>query len=433
MKQVIYGHVDCNNFFVSCERLFRPELEGRPVVVLSSNDGCAVSRSNEAKALGIPMGAPAFKYKDLFKRHGVTAFSANFELYGDISRRVTDVLTTITPNIEVYSVDESFLELSTLPISNYEVWGRAVRQAILQWVGIPVSIGIASSKTLAKAATHLAKTQPEHGGVYAFSDRTDRNDLAKITIGDVWGVGWRLAPRLRAEAIFTAAQLAAMRPQRAQQLMGITGRQLVAELNGVSCHRLQLFDKPNQMISRTRTFGQDVYDYNTLEAAIANFTTQAAFRLRRSHQLTRRAHLFLATNRHKPNYQYLSTEVHFPVPTADTGELIQCMVNALGELLQHNSLNYYRAGVTLHDFVPDSFVQTDLLGALDPAKHTETTARMAAIDTINEKFGKGSVHFAVQDLGDTWEPRRQRRSPRYVSKWTELPAIRPTLSFGSEV
>lgn len=425
MKQVIYGHVDCNNFFVSCERLFRPELEGKPVVVLSSNDGCAVSRSSEAKALGIPMGAPAFKYKDLFRQHHVTAFSANFELYGDISRRVTDVLTTITPNIEVYSVDESFLDLSALPISNYEVWGRAVRQAILQWVGVPVSIGIASSKTLAKAATHLAKTQPQHGGVYAFQDRPTREDLTKIAIGDVWGIGWRLAPRMRAEAIFTAADLAALRPQRAQQLMGVNGRQIVAELNGTSCHRLQLYDKPSQMISRTRTFGQDVYDHATLEAAIANFTTQAAFRLRRSRQLSRRAHLFLATNRHKPNYQYISTEVYFPVPTADTGELIQYMVNALGELLRDNHLNYYRAGVTLHDFIPADALQTDLWGALNPFKHDEAIARMAAIDTINEKFGKGRVHFAVQDLGNKWEPRQQLRSPRYVSKWTELPLIKP--------
>lgn len=425
MKQVVYGHVDCNNFFVSCERLFRPELEGKPVVVLSSNDGCAVSRSNEAKVLGIPMGAPAFKYKDLFRQHHVTAFSANFELYGDISRRVTDVLTTITPNIEVYSVDESFLDLSALPISNYEVWGRAVRQAILQWVGIPVSIGIASSKTLAKAATHLAKTQPEHGGVYAFADRPHRDDLDKIAIQDVWGVGWRLAPRLRAEAVFTAAQLAALRPQHAQQLMGIHGRQLVAELNGVRCHGLQLFDKPNQMISRTRTFGQDIYDHSTLEAAIANFTTQAAFRLRRSGQLTRRAHLFLATNRHKPNFQYVSTEVHFPAPTADTGELIRRMTDALQELLQAHHLNYYRAGVTLHDFVPENALQTDLLGIVNPSHHDVSTARMAAIDSINEKFGKGRVRFAAQDLGHTWEPRRQLRSPRYVSNWSELPLIRP--------
>lgn len=425
MKQIIYGHVDCNNFFVSCERLFRPELEGRPVVVLSSNDGCAVSRSNEAKALGIPMGAPAFKYKDLFRQHGVTAFSANFELYADISRRVTDVLTTITPNIEVYSVDESFLDLSALPISNYEVWGRAVRQAILQWVGIPVSIGIASSKTLAKAATHLAKTQSEHGGVYAFPDRPDRSDLNKIAIQDVWGIGWRLAPRLRAEAVFTAAQLATMRPQRAQQLMGITGRQLVTELNGTACHYLQTSDKPAQMISRTRTFGQDVRDPSTLEAAIANFATQAAFRLRRNNQLAHRARLFLSTNRHKPNFQYVYRELYFRQPTADTGRIIEELVAVLQEILSEVSLNFYRAGVILHELVPNTALQTDLLGEVQPQQHDEADARMAAIDAINEKFGKGHVRYASQELGHKWEPRRQLRSPRYVSKWTELPLIKP--------
>lgn len=425
MKQPIYALVDCNNFFVSCERLFRPELEGKPVVVLSSNDGCAVARSNEAKALGIPMGAPAFKYRQLFQQHRVVSFSANFELYGDISRRVTDVLTTVTPNIEIYSVDESFLDLSELPISNYEVWGKAVKAAIWKWVGIPVSIGIGPSKTLAKAATHLAKKDPAYGGAYSFVDHPfARTDLAKIPIGDVWGVGWRLAPKLRAESVFTAADLAALRPQRAQQLMGIHGRQLVAELNGTACHQLQLQSKPAQSIARTRTFGKDTNHFGSLEAAISSFATQAAFRLRRSGQVTHRASLFLTTSRHKPNYQYWSTEVAYPTPTADTGQLISTLITALGELYDPTHA-YHRAGVMLYDFTPDTALQTDLFSMVVPWKWEGGKRRMEAMDELNEKFGKRTVHFASEDLGRGWEPKHQLRSPRYVSNWAELPHITP--------
>ena len=192
MKQPLFALIDCNNFFVSCERLFQPQLEGKPVVVLSSNDGCAVSRSNEAKALGIPMGAPAFKYRDFFRQHGVTQFSANFELYGDISRRITELLSTITPRIEIYSVDESFLDLSKLPITDYEAWGREVQRRVWQWIGIPVSIGLAPTKTLAKLASERAKKDPELNGVLnliGMPERVKASYLEHTPIQDIWGIG----------------------------------------------------------------------------------------------------------------------------------------------------------------------------------------------------------------------------------------------------
>ena len=222
----IFALVDCNNFFVSCERIFRPDLEGKPVVVLSSNDGCAVARSNEAKALGIPMGAPAFKYRDVFERHNIVKFSANFDLYGDISRRIITILTTITPKIEVYSVDESFLDLSELAITDYTAWGEMVREKIMQWVGVPVSIGIAPTKTLAKLASDRAKKEPDLRGVLDLATITPeaRNEyLRAFPIEDIWGIGRKLSPRLRAIGVGTAGQLADLRVQQAQQLMGIHG------------------------------------------------------------------------------------------------------------------------------------------------------------------------------------------------------------------
>ncbi len=423
--KTIFALIDCNNFFVSCERIFRPDLEGKPVVVLSSNDGCAVARSNEAKALGIPMGAPAFKYRQLFKDHNVIQFSANFELYGDISRRIIDLLTTITPRLEVYSVDEAFLDLSELPISDYDAWGRQVRELILKWIGVPVSIGIASTKTLAKLASEYAKKHPETGGaLYLAQGPTLSNYLQVIPVGDVWGVGWRLTPKLRAEAVGTAWNLAQLRPQRAQQLMGIHGRQMVAELNGISCIPLGLEHQTRKSIARTRTFGEDTNDLNVLESAIATFAATAAFRLRRDRQLTRRAGLFIMTNRHKPGYRSWNQEIRLEAPTADSGKLISELIRVLGELY-NPAMSYHRAGVWLYDFVPDSQLQTDLLGYTDTARHDRAQSRMASLDAINHRFGKHKVHYAAEDLATRWQPIRRLRSPCYVSSWDELPKVKP--------
>ncbi|PIZ62604.1 hypothetical protein COY17_02315, partial [Candidatus Saccharibacteria bacterium CG_4_10_14_0_2_um_filter_52_9] len=275
----VFALIDCNNFFVSCERLFRPGLEGKPVVVLSSNDGCAISRSAEAKALGIPMAAPAFKYRQVFRDHGVVQFSANFELYGDISERITRILTAITPRTEVYSVDETFLDLSQLEITDYTAWARAVKNRLLKEVGIPVSIGIATTKTLAKLATALSKNDNVLNGVLdltGLSEPDRQAYLLKTPVNEVWGIGWRLAPKLRAEGIYNALELSQMRPQHAKQLMGIHGRQLVAELNGQPCHKLEAFGRIRQTVMHGRMFGEDTSQFNVIEAAIASLTARAA-------------------------------------------------------------------------------------------------------------------------------------------------------------
>ncbi len=422
----VFALIDCNNFFVSCERLFRPDLEGKPVVVLSSNDGCVVARSNEAKKLGVPMGAPAFKHRELFQRHNIRLFSGSFELYGDISKRITALLTTITPRIEIYSVDESFLDISQLPITDYVAWAEMVRASVLKNIGVPVSIGVAPTKTLAKLASEIAKTHEEYNGTFSFVDLDpEKRDaiLHQMPVQNIWGIGWRLTPKLRAEGISTALQLATMRPQRAQQLMGIHGRQLISELNGVGCYTLTREHTAAKSIMRSRRFGEEVSQAHIVEAAIATMTARAAYRLRVDKLLARRIGFFIATNRHKPGYRRWAREIKLTMPTHDTGEIISLLVKEFGEIYS-NKQRYYRLGVFMHDFIPEDALQTDLLGGVDPAAHDRAKARMLALDTINAKWGRGKIHYAAENLSDAWKPRRHIGSPRYVSDWSEIPEAR---------
>ena len=421
-KQPIFALIDCNNFFVSCERLFRPDLAGKPAVVLSSNDGCVVARSNEAKALGIPMGAPAFKYRDTFKQHRVAQFSANFPLYGDISRRITSILASVTPRLEIYSVDEAFLELQHLPIKNLQAWGNELRASILRWVGMPVSIGIAPSKTLAKLASEQAKIVPELGGVLSLCDQPSSQYLQATDVQKVWGVGWRLGPKLRAEGIHNALSLARMPERHAQQLMGIRGRQTVAELNGTACFPLELEHKPRQTIARTRTFGQDTNDLATLHSAVATFATQAAFRLRQDNQLTRRMGLFLTTNRKKPGYRTWQADITLAQPTADTSILLSALSQELARM-HLPAVSYHRAGVWLADFSPADRLQTDLLGIVNTKQHDVSAHRMKTIDAINEKHGKSTLTYASTILPNAWQPQQANKSPAYTTSWSDLPTI----------
>jgi len=424
--KTVFALIDCNNFFVSCERLFRPDLEGKPVVVLSSNDGCVVARSNEAKKLGIPMGAPAFKWRYLFNQHKVTTFSANFEIYGDISKRITALLTTVTPKIEIYSVDESFLDLSTLPIENYGEWGRAVRNSIFKNIGVPVSIGIAPTKTLAKLGADLAKIDETFKGAVDWMQATEDwrdHALQSMPVGEIWGVGRRLAPKLKAEGVSNALHLAQLRPQRAQQLMGIHGRQMVAELNGTPCYPLEREHKAAQSIMRGRTFGEDTNLAHVLESAVASMATRATFALRRDGLLARRIGFFTETNRHKPGYRHWAPELTLGQPTNDTGLVISLLISKLGEIFSDKQY-YHRLGVFLYDLVPEDSLQTDILGQVNTVRHDKSAARMQAVDQINTKHGKGRIYYAAEDLGKSWEPKHQIRSPRYVSEWGELPVVR---------
>ncbi|HEX5744039.1 MAG TPA: Y-family DNA polymerase [Candidatus Saccharimonadales bacterium] len=421
----IFALIDCNNFFVSCERLFRPDLEGRPVVVLSSNDGCAVSRSAEAKALGIPMGAPAFKYRQLFEREGVVRFSANFELYGDISRRITHLLTGITPRTEVYSVDESFLDLSQLEIADYTARSKEVRSRLLKEVGIPVSIGIAPTKTLAKLANSRAKRDDTLGGVLDLINITDEalaGYLQKAPIKSIWGIGWRLAPKLQAEGIHTAHDLSLTDPRRAGQLMGVHGRQLVAELNGQPCHALEPYGRVRQTVMKGRMFGEDTGRFDVVEAAVSSMTARAAFALRRDGLAAHGASLSLSTDRHKPGYRRQQYGVRFNAPTADTGLISSELIKAARAGF-NPAARYHRANVLLYDLVPDHTFQADLWGDSDPSASRAAQDRLQALDSINDRYGKRTLRYAAEDLSQAWHPRQRLRSPRYTTEWDELPVL----------
>jgi DNA polymerase V len=422
----LFALIDCDSFFVSCERLFRPDLEGRPVVVLSSNDGCAISRSNEAKALGIEMAAPAYKYRQLFKDQGVVVFSANFELYGDISERITRLLTSITPRTEVYSVDEAFLDLRGLDIKDYAAWGRMVRHKIRRDVGMPISMGIAPTKTLAKLAREHAKKEPELDGVLSLVElppEQARAYLLKTRINQIWGVGWRLAPRLRAEGIYNALDLADTRPRLAQQLMGVHGRQLVAELNGLACHPLEAFGRIRQTVMNGRMFGQDTNDFQIIEAAIASLTARAAYSLRREGLKARRANLSLSTNRHNPGYERQQLDLRFTTPTADTGYITAQLVRAAQARVKDTKM-YHRANVLLYDLIGQNNLQIDLLGEVDLAAYVNEQARLHAVDAINRRYGKTTIHYAAENLSAAWEPKHNFRSPRYTTNWSELPIVK---------
>lgn len=422
----VFALIDCDNFFVSCERLFRPDLEGRPVVVMSSNDGCAVSRSNEAKALGIPMGAPMFKYRPLFRQHEVITFSANFELYGDISERITRVLTSITPRTEVYSVDEAFLDLSALKIKNYTSWAAGVRQRLLHEVGIPASVGIAPTKTLAKLAREHAKKENSLGGILSLVDiPTDifSSYLKTTPISDIWGVGRRLAPKLRGEGFYTAHDLANMRPKHAQQLMGVKGRQLVAELNQQACFALEPFGKPRQTVMNGRMFGQDTRRFEVIEAAIASLTARASLTIRKSGLLACSANIMLSTNKHKPGFRYQHASIDFNTPTSDTGIISAALVKAAKQLFAEGC-DYHRANVLLYNLISEESFQADLFGNVNIPEADRSQARLEVMDSINAHYGKSSIKYAAEALSEAWLPKREHRSPRYTSSWEELPIIK---------
>ena len=464
------------SFFVSCERLFRPVTRNVPVVVLSSNDGCAVARSNEAKELGIKMGDPLHELKKRFtvidgtsalhkRRQGIIAFSANFELYGDISRRVAAVLMRITPRLELYSIDEAFLDISQLEITDYESWGRTLAATIEREVGVPVSVGVAPTKTLCKLAADYAKHHPDCGGAYyisahcadepvhsaAASERRAvppsaqsrgrrgtrqtpfqewKTVLTMTPVADIWGIGWRLTPRLRAEGIHTAADLAAMPPKRAQQLMGIHGRRIVAELNGTSCIPMNTVHKPQQVISRGRQFGRDTGDIDIVSAAAARMTNHACHALRREGLLATRATVWLMTNRKKPAYTVVHIDVRLYMPTADTGYIAHQLITMLRHRFDSRHA-WHKAEVTLWNLMPDSSLQTELFGIVSPAQYERSTALMTALDHLNRKHGKGMLRYAAEDLSHAWYPRRSMQSPPYTTDWRKLPELRATEPAGS--
>lgn len=421
-RKPLFALVDCNNFFVSCERVFRPDLWNRPVAVLSNNDACIVARSNEVKALGVPMGAPLFKVEDLMKGKDVTLFSANFRLYGDFSQRVVNILMQAAPEIEVYSVDESFLEISSLPVEDYQQWAEELRARILQWTGLPVSIGVAPTKTLAKAGSEYAKKTPGSSGAFVVTDENREELLRWLQIKDIWGVGRGLTPKLLQRGVSTAYDLTQVSEAWAMQQMSIRGLKTIRELKGESCLRLESDTEPQQSIARTRSFGHNVRDYYQLEGAIATFAAQAAIKLRAQHQVASGVMVFVRTPQNFEAGRGSSTVVQLGQPTSDTGGLITAALRGL-QVIHDPDFAYKRAGVALVGLTSQEAWQLSLMH--DSSQLDRKMTLMQAVDRLNTKYNTRLVRHGSEHLERIgWHSKHQRRSPAYTTAWSDLPIIR---------
>jgi len=419
-----FALVDCNSFYASCEKVFAPALANRPVVVLSNNDGCIVARSAEAKALGIPMGKPLFQCEGLIKRHGVAVFSSNYALYGDMSARVMATLGRFTPSMEIYSIDEAFLDLTGMPIA-LTPYGRRIRETVLRWTGIPVSVGIGPTKTLAKVANKLAKQDPAFAGVLDLTGRLDREALlAKIGVEDVWGIGRQYAAMLERHGVRTALDFARLPRDFVKKRMTVGGLHTLLELNGVSCLPLEQAPAPKKSIVSSRSFGVPVTTLEDMREALAWHVSRAAEKLRAQHGLTSGLLVYVQTNTfiaNEPQYAASDTTA-LPVPTAHTSELLRAGLKLLERLFKQG-YRYKKVGVMLLGIEVSGSVQGSLLA---PAKEESQRrkALMRALDQANAKWGKEMVRLAATGLKRSWAMRQERRSPRYTTMWAELPAVK---------
>lgn len=413
----LFALVDCNNFYASCERLFEPRLRGKPVVVLSNNDGCVIARSNEAKALGIGMGEPWHLNKQKFAKAGVVVRSSNYTLYGDISARVMIVLKSLAPGVEVYSIDEAFLDLNG--IADCESFGRHVRESVFKWTGIPVSVGIAPSKTLAKVANHRAKKVPEYHGVCGLLDVNSQIDaLEGLALDDLWGVAGRMASRLERFGIVSPLALRGASSDAVRAEFGVVMERMVHELNGISCSPLVQVVAANKSIVASRSFGKAVTSPIELMEAVSSHVERAGEKLRRQGLCASTIRVFVMTNRFKPDQpQYYGTRtVHLPVSTADSARLLAAARHCLRKIWR-TGYSFKKAGVELADLVPRTAVQGSLWSNPDTERRE---ALMKAVDGLNNQLGRNTVHFASTGVDRSWRLRCEHRSNRFTTSWEEL-------------
>lgn len=419
-----YVMVDCNNFYVSCERVFDGTLEGRPVVILSNNDGCVISRSDEAKALGIEMGDPLFKRQAFFERQRVRILSSNYALYGDMSARVMQVLSRFSPDVERYSIDEAFLRVPELPREELRAVAERIRRTVLRWTGVPVGVGAARTKTLAKIANRLAKKTPGSGGVWLLDDPADIEErLAGIEVGDVWGIGRRHAEFLRARGVGTALRLARQPRDWVRRHLALPGLRTAMELGGEPCIPFEENPLPARSLLCSRSFGTRVSDLGSLEEALSTHAQQAAEKLRRKGLRAGAVQAFLETSRFRPEEYFAHSGCQaFAAPTAYTPDLHAAALRIL-RVLYRPGHAYQRIGVLLLDLVPEGARQLTFwdLAAEAPARQ----ALMRAVDRINATYGRGTLALAAAGLGaKAWHMRQERRSPRFTTRWGELPVAR---------
>lgn len=415
---MIFALVDGNSFYCSCERVFKPALEKRPVIVLSNNDGCAIARTAEAKAVGIKMGDPYFKIKDLCRKENVAVFSSNYPLYGDMSRRMNQVYHQFSPEVEVYSIDESFLNLTGF--SDLTKYGQEIRGTVRQWTGIPTCVGIGPTKTLAKLANNAAKKNPELNGVCDFTDKALLEAmLPKIPVSDIWGIGRASSKKLEHLGIKTAADLRAAHIKQIRDIMTVVGERTVAELNGVSCIDLELVAPTPKGCAVTRSFGKPVTNKIEMLEALLHYATRAGEKLRRNNVCAGAMEVFMHTNPHndKVPYRNVGKTVRLAVPSSDTRVLIS-YAKTLCDVLWRNGYQYTKAGIVLTELVQPQ--QTDLLIRQDP----RSAKLMKVMDTVNARFGRETVSIAGANIGRRWRPQAGLRSPNYTTDLEGLPVAR---------
>lgn len=421
----VFALVDCNNFYASCEKLFEPKLANTPVVVLSNNDGCVVARSAEVKALGIPMGIPWFKLREEAKRYGIVAFSSNYALYADMSNRVVEVLQGFSPNLEVYSIDESFLSLDGFPPATFEAYGREIRERVDKWLGLAVCVGIGPSKTLAKLANHCAKKNlAGSAGVCDFT-RMSEGELStifsRIEISEVWGVGQKIDARLQAMGISTVADLRNADPETVRTKFSVVLERTVRELRGLSCLDLEEVVPDKQQIMCSRSFGERIYERSELGEAVASYVSRAAEKLRRQDAVAGALTVFVRTspfNPKEPQYQKTMT-VPLPEATDDTLELVGWGLRILKRIYRPG-FAYQKAGCMLSEIRPRSMAQASLFV---PESDDRSERLMAAMDAINGRWGRGTMRIAAEGIEKAWRMKRGKLSPRYTTEWSELPAV----------
>lgn len=418
MKE-IYALVDCNNFYASCERVFNPSLNGRAIVVLSNNDGCIVARSNEAKALGIAMGTPYFKAKSIIKKNNVKVFSSNYTLYGDMSSRVMETLCNFTPEMEIYSIDEAFLNLAGFT-QNLTEYAREIRDTVAKWTGMGVSIGIAETKTLAKVANRLAKKSQRANGVLDLTNSPHIDEaLRRTEAGDVWGVGRKTAKKLNDVGIQNALQLRDTDIGWIKKTFGVTGERTVYELQGTCCHVLEEQPPPQKAITVSRSFGKEIVTCQELKHAVAKYAARAAEKLRHQKLAAATITVFAMTNRFDENNRYYNTHtVTFPTATIDTSQMLANAMQSV-ETIFRDGAKFKKAGVMLGGLVDEKKVQRTLFDKTDQSKLSEL---MRTIDTINKKMDK-PITWAAEGFDQPWLTKSEHRSKRYTTNWKELPVV----------
>ncbi|WP_114781538.1 Y-family DNA polymerase [Botryobacter ruber] len=416
----LFALVDCNNFYASCERVFDPRLEGKPVVVLSNNDGCIIARSNEAKALGIKMGQPAFEVRELVKQHGVQVFSSNYELYGDMSRRVVNTLAQFTPSLEVYSIDESFLDLGDfLAHPDVAAYAKEIKETTKLWTGIPVSVGVAPTKTLAKLANRLSKKWTDAAGVLVLTEaQAIEEALQRTAVEDVWGIGRQHAQRLRQQGVHTALDLRNLPDAWVKKHMAVTGLRTVRELRGEPCADLELEVPAKQNICTSRSFSRPLTELTDIEEALATHVVRCATKLRKQHSCAGALTVFLTTSRFaaKEQQYYDSRTARLPGPTGSELELLHQARRLLRGMFRHG-YRYNKTGVILSELVPETQVQLTLFGGEQSEKQAKL---MQALDSLRDRFGHGVVKNGVQGTAQRWIMSQEHCSPCYTTRLDEI-------------